>query len=121
MKNQEHGVVGTRCPVCGNKFKNDRGLRSHASRMHKDVFRLYFPEPQYYKPEIEYDEETMQELEERSNKNLLRMFTGNLSSFTFNQRKTLKQQGLVKKQERRGQRLEFSKKALQILEELENE
>ena len=87
---------------------------------HKDVFHIHFPEPQYYNPEIKYDEATLQELEEISNKNLLRISGGDICSLTKGQRRMLIHQGLAEKPGRR-QKLEFTEKALRILEELENE
>ena len=110
----------SQCPVCEKKFETKLGARLHCAYKHKDVFRQHFPEPEYYHPEHKYDEATMQELAEISDKNLLRMLGGNLRSLTAGQRKTLRRQGLVTKPGRR-QKLEFSEKALRILEELKNE
>ena len=115
------------CPVCEKKFETETGLRNHASRMHKDVFRQHFPEPRYSKPGPKYDDETIQELVEQSNKNLLRWFKGSLTGMSTHNKQTLYRNGVIREKDgkpvRRGQRgscprYVFTEKGKALLEEL---
>jgi len=87
--------------------------RIHHLYIRNDIFK-----PKKYKRKSSFDEETLEWLNQRSNRNILIQNNGNMKKLTTNQAKALREWGLI--YGRYGSR-ELTPRGLELLREIKNE
>lgn len=120
-----------KCDECPKSFETEKGLLQHYARKHNEVFRKRFPYKNPYKKATpDYDQETIQELNEISSQNYLRHVDFDIDKMNKKNALFLYEQGILKTKSGRepkgrkrisSNKFVFTEKGLKLVEELKGE